>query len=75
MAVGPVTYRPPSPKQQAATTRNWGIRNLRSLYALAGQLSPERREKVQALIDEELVDRGALPQAKHIETFQERYGK
>lgn len=51
--------KPRTEAQDRAVTRNWGIRNLRALYALAGQLSPSRRRAVQALIDEELRERGA----------------
>jgi|HubBroStandDraft_1064217.scaffolds.fasta_scaffold306001_2 hypothetical protein len=45
--------------------RNWGIRNLRALYALSYQISGERGAAIRALIDEELVARGALTDAAH----------
>ncbi len=49
----------PTPKQQAARERNWRIRNLRSLWALAAQLNPNRAEDARSLIDAELRDLGA----------------
>jgi hypothetical protein len=52
----------PSEAQDLARTRNWGIRNLRALHALAGQLSPSRAGKVWEIIDEELAERGAETQ-------------
>ena len=55
----------PAEKQDAARTRNWGIRNLRALHAMAHQLSPDRRMAVQRIIDEELVARGALSTKDH----------
>lgn len=57
--------RAPSEKQAAARGRNWGIRNLRALYAQAFQLSPVNRAVVQSVIDAELVQRGALPTDQH----------
>lgn len=56
--------RRPSEAQQAATMRNWGIRQLRALYGLTGSLSADRRRQVQAIIDEELADRGAEPEGE-----------
>lgn len=53
----------PTPAQDAARMRNWGIRSLRALYALAYQLNEPRRAQVQSLIDEELAARGAERQS------------
>lgn len=52
--------------------RNWGIRQLRALYAQAHMLSRERREAVQAIIDLELVARGAKTGAEHAAKAGER---
>lgn len=57
-------YKPPSEAQHRARMRNWGIRNLRALYRLAHQLSRERCEAVQVIIDEELKERGAKTQVE-----------
>jgi hypothetical protein len=51
-------------KADAARTRNWGIRNLRALYALSYQVQGERGAGIRALIDDELVARGALTTAQ-----------
>jgi hypothetical protein len=56
---------PPTEKQRAARTRNFGIFNLRSLYALSWQIRGPRGETIRALIDAELMDRGALPTVAH----------
>jgi hypothetical protein len=57
----------PTEKQTAARMRNWGIRSLRAFYAQCHILAPERREKVCAIIDEELAARGALITKQHTE--------
>ena len=41
-------------KQSDACARNWRIRSLRALYALASTLTAERRIRVEFAIDEEL---------------------
>ena len=56
---------PPTEKQRAATARNWGIRNLRALYALTWSIRGERGDAIRRLIDDELLARGALPTVAH----------
>lgn len=56
---------PPTEKQRAARTRNFGIFSLRSLYALSWQIRGERGDAVRRLIDDELLARGALPTSLH----------
>ena len=58
---------PPTAKQRAATMRNWGIRNLRALHALSYRIVGERGDAIRALIDAELVERGAKPTSAHLE--------
>ena len=60
----------PTPKQDKARMRNWGIRNLRALYAQAYQLSLPNRQIVHAAIDAELHARGARTTAQHL-AFQQ----
>lgn len=57
-------------KQDKAWMRNWGIRNLRALYAMAYQLSLPNRQIVHAAIDAELHARGARTTAQHL-AFQQ----
>ncbi len=52
-------------KQKAATERNFRVFRLRSLWALAYILTEPTRSTVQALIDFELRQIGALPQLEH----------
>jgi len=51
-----------SAKQIAARERNWEIYQLRSLWALAGRLTQDRRAQVRKIIDEELHELGAEPE-------------
>lgn len=63
----------PTQRQSEARMRNWGIRNLRALYCLANQLSPERRRQVQAIIDDELRARGADTMAEQAANLRRRW--
>lgn len=54
-----MTAKPRTDAQQAATMRNWGIRQLRALYAMSHMLTGPRRQVMQRLIDAELEERGA----------------
>ena len=51
--------------QRAATMRNFHIFKLRGLWSQAGMLDEPQRSTVRALIDFDLVKRGALSQADH----------
>lgn len=62
-----------SQAQENAAMRNWGIRQLRALQAQARVLSPARSAQVRALIDEELVSRGADTEEQHISKERERF--
>lgn len=75
MADIPKDERPRSDAQHKATMRNWGIRNLRALYRLAHQLSPARRDAVQAIIDDELKSRGAMTTAEQLKSIEADYIK
>lgn len=55
--------RPRTEAQHAATMRNWGIRQLRALYAQCHMLAAPRRDAAWAIIDEELAARGAETEA------------
>jgi hypothetical protein len=44
--------------------RNWGIRNLRALYALSLAIRGERGDAIRLLIDDELAARGAARTAE-----------
>jgi hypothetical protein len=61
--------------QQAASMRNWGIRALRALHASCIQMSPARRDAAQAIIDEELVARGALATPDYRKALAEDWRK
>jgi hypothetical protein len=52
----------PTEAQDRARMRNWGIRNLRALYALSYSLTGERRTAAHDAIDAELALRGAEPE-------------
>ena len=52
--------------------RNWGIRNLRALYALSFQITGKRGFVIRALIDDELAARGALTTAERAAKMWER---
>lgn len=65
----------PTEKQNAARIRNWGIRSLRAFYALSHNLSRERGDRVRAIIDEELAERGANTHAQHVEAVGKRWAK
>lgn len=52
-----------SEAQQAATQRNWGIRQLRMLHAQARMLTGGRCQRAWMIIDEELAVRGAETEA------------
>nr|WP_047169713.1 hypothetical protein [Sphingomonas sp. Y57] len=54
-----------SDAQRAATDRNFMIFKLRGLWSQAGMLMEPTRTAVRALIDVDLRERGALPQAEH----------
>lgn len=73
MDFGP--YRPATDAQKKARMRNWGIRNLRALYRLAHQLSPARRDAVQAIIDDELKERGAMTTAEQSKAIEAEWKK
>lgn len=45
--------------------RNWGIRNLRALYAMSYQIGGDRGLVIRSLIDDELSERGADITAEH----------
>lgn len=64
--------KPRTEAQDRAVTRNWGIRNLRALYALTYQIGGDRGFMIRALIDEELVARGALTTAQHAASIGNR---
>lgn len=49
----------PTEAQNRARARNWRIRNLRALYALAYQLTGPRRDTAHRAIDRELKSLGA----------------
>ena len=68
-------YRRPTEAQNKARMRNWGIRSLRALYRLAHQLSPARRDAVQAIIDEELKSRGAMTTAEQSKAIEAEWKK
>jgi hypothetical protein len=59
----------PTQAQVLARNRNWRIRNLRSLHAMARQLTGSRREVAQIAIDEELTLLGAEATAAREERF------
>ena len=54
-------------KQRQARARNWRIRTLRALHALAQLLTEPRQSAVRALIDEELASLGAETAAARME--------
>lgn len=56
---------PPSPAQQAATARNWRIRNLRALAALTYTLDRDLGEEARAVIDRQLIRMNAATIDKH----------
>lgn len=49
--------------QRDATDRNFGIFKLRGLHAQMGLLTGPRRELARMLVDQELIERGALSMA------------
>lgn len=55
----------PTPAQTAARARNWRIRCLRSLHALCGLLTGERRSAARNAVDDELALIGAKTTAQH----------
>jgi hypothetical protein len=58
-----VTYRPPTPAQIIAMTRNFRIFRLRGLHSQLSMLAPDRRVSAQAIVDEELKSLGAETEA------------
>jgi len=60
-------FKPRTERQRAATARNWRIRHLRALHALAHILTGERLSIVQSEIDKELEIAGAETTEKRIE--------
>jgi hypothetical protein len=68
-------FVPATPAQEASRTRNWGIRNLRALYALSYQVAGARGDAIRALIDEECAARGARTYAEHAEAVAARWKK
>lgn len=56
---------PGTPAQRAARMRNFEIFKLRGLWCQAGMLDEPIRTAVRALIDLNLVTRGARPQREH----------
>lgn len=65
----------PTEAQNKARARNWRIRNLRSLHAVAGQLTGLRRSVAQDAIDEELELLGAKSTADHAIEVGERFDR
>lgn len=71
----PRTYVPGQPwpedkrtdAQKAAQQRNFGIFQLRGLWALAGMLREPWRHLVRDLIDEDLRSRGARPEKERVD--------
>jgi hypothetical protein len=58
--------------QKAARLRNWKVRTLRGLQAQAKALSAERWKRISDIIDEELVEMGALSHdEKYLKDFDE----
>lgn len=65
----------PTEAQNKARARNWRIRNLRSLYVMAGQLTGLRRSVAQDAVDEELELLGAKSTAEHAVEVAERFDR
>lgn len=57
-------YVPRTPAQEAAGRRSFLIFRLRGLYAQAGLLTGDRRERAERAIDEELKAMGAEPETE-----------
>tara|TARA_R110002074_G_scaffold262994_1_gene435081 strand:+ start:4454 stop:4771 length:318 start_codon:yes stop_codon:yes gene_type:complete len=64
-----------TPAQKAAQGRNFGIFQLRGLYALCFRLREPYRSGAMAMIDADLIARGALPQAEHERRLMKEWRK
>lgn len=58
---------PRTEAQKAASERNFHTMRIRALWTLSCILSKPRREAVQAIIDQELTERGVEPHGLRVE--------
>ena len=68
--------KPPSERQKVARDRNWRIFKLRGLWYQAWALTGERRDAMQALVDQEIALLGAEgegPRRERQREDRERY--